>query len=270
MAYKYGGKQLNSKLHDRFFGEPSNSSRNNPKNGTNDVATEETVPKKHNNSFQGEKRNLGGGRTQAYQSYLDSVAQNKAKVKLNRRAGLSGLAVAVGQQFVDPNSTVGEMLNSDTLTYASYGAMIGAATPFAPVTAIVGGAIGGAIGFAKDVMDGDVSRWSKATWGALNHTYSPSSGSGQTPGSSGYKAPLLPPSTPSYGTISPITGVITKTPQFSTQPSIQPVQAPSMAAPVVPVSAADVQQQTDAVADANNAMVDTLADISKKLDTKED
>ena len=50
-------------------------------------STEDTVPKKHSNSFQGEKRNLGGGRTQAYQSYLDSVAQNKAKVKLNRRAG---------------------------------------------------------------------------------------------------------------------------------------------------------------------------------------
>ena len=104
----------------------------------------------------------------------------------------------------------------------------------------------------------------------LFKSYGPPNGSGQPPGSSGYKVPIqnsgniFPPSTPSYGTISPSSGVVTMAPQMQQpQAMIQPLQQQA-------VSAAQAQIQADVQNDNQDAMVEAMKDVSKKLDTKED
>lgn len=67
------------------------------------------------------------------------------------KGGLVGLGVMGAQALAGEESTVGKVLNSNTVSGAGYGAMIGSVIP--GVGTVVGGAVGGAIGGAMDIYD---------------------------------------------------------------------------------------------------------------------
>lgn len=67
------------------------------------------------------------------------------------KGGLLGLGVMGAQALAGEDSTVGKVLNSNTVSGAGYGAMVGSVIP--GVGTLVGGAVGGAIGGAMDIYD---------------------------------------------------------------------------------------------------------------------